>query len=164
MLKYLNTAVTFAEIPNEVTLCINLTNCPNRCLNCHSPYLQRDIGDVLGYNTLKALIEKNKGITCICFMGGDSDPDQVALLAFKIKKEFPDLLVAWYSGKQELPKDFPIKWFNYIKVGPYIESLGSLDKKTTNQKFYRIQALKEVSEKGDRLYGLEDLTYLFWKR
>ena len=27
MLKYLNTQVTFAEVPNEITLCINITGC-----------------------------------------------------------------------------------------------------------------------------------------
>lgn len=27
MLKYLNTQVTFAEVPDEITLCINITGC-----------------------------------------------------------------------------------------------------------------------------------------
>ena len=28
MLKYLNAPVTFAEVPDEITLCINITGCP----------------------------------------------------------------------------------------------------------------------------------------
>ena len=39
MLKYLDTMVTFSEIPDEVTLCINLTNCPYHCPDCHSKEL-----------------------------------------------------------------------------------------------------------------------------
>ena len=39
MLKYLNCQVTFAEVPDEISLCINITNCPNRCPGCHSPEL-----------------------------------------------------------------------------------------------------------------------------
>ena len=27
MLKYVDTKVTFAEVPNEISLCINISNC-----------------------------------------------------------------------------------------------------------------------------------------
>ena len=39
MIKYLETLVAFAEIPDEITLCINITNCPCNCNGCHSSYL-----------------------------------------------------------------------------------------------------------------------------
>lgn len=42
--KYLDTQIVFAEIPDEITLAINITNCPFRCPDCHSPELQRNIG------------------------------------------------------------------------------------------------------------------------
>jgi anaerobic ribonucleoside-triphosphate reductase activating protein len=45
MLKYVDTAVTFAEFPNEVSLCINISGCPCCCDGCHSPYLSKDIGE-----------------------------------------------------------------------------------------------------------------------
>ena len=47
MLKYVNTAVVFQEIPDEVTLAINISGCPCRCPGCHShniDYLTRIIG------------------------------------------------------------------------------------------------------------------------
>ena len=47
MLRYYNFDIVFAEIPEEVTLAINITNCPNRCVGCHSPHLQQDIGENL---------------------------------------------------------------------------------------------------------------------
>ena len=71
MLKYFNSQVTFAEIPDEVTLCINITNCPCHCKGCHSPYLADNIGLPLDLENLCNLIDTNKGITCVCIMGGD---------------------------------------------------------------------------------------------
>ena len=44
MLNYLNTGVVFQEIPDEVTLSINITGCPSRCPGCHSQYLWENIG------------------------------------------------------------------------------------------------------------------------
>jgi len=63
MLKYLNTQVTFSEIPDEITLCINITGCKIGCKNCHSSYLAEDIGEELNSHSLKGLIDNNKGIT-----------------------------------------------------------------------------------------------------
>ena len=150
MLKFVDTLVSFQEVPDEITLCINISNCPCHCEGCHSPYLAEDIGNPLGYWTLNHLIKTNKGITCVCFMGGDSDPEWIATLAFRIKRDFPDLKIGWYSGRQHLPSNFPIQHFNYIKVGPYIPKLGGLDKETTNQIMYKV-------DNGN----LIDITYRF---
>ena len=81
MLKYVETAVTFSEIPDEITLCINISNCPCHCINCHSSYLAEDIGENLTLDTIYKLIDSNEGITCICFMGGDSNPSEIVALA-----------------------------------------------------------------------------------
>ena len=151
MLKYVDTKVTFAEVPNEISLCINISNCPCNCKGCHSAYLAEDIGNELNGNSIKELINNNKGITCICFMGGDSNPLEVDALAHFIKIYFP-IKIAWYSGRQELSKYINLDNFNFIKLGPYIEELGPLNSKTTNQKFYKV-------EEGN----LVDITNLFWK-
>lgn len=156
MLKYVNYDIVFQEIPNETTLAINISNCPCHCKGCHSSYLAEDIGNPLDIEALIHLIEKNKGITCVAFMGGDSDPESVSMLAGIVKTN--GLLTAWYSGRQELPKD--IKNFNFIKLGPYIEELGGLKSPTTNQRMYEV---KMSREDGNPVYGLEDITNLFWK-
>lgn len=31
MVKYTDIQVTFREIPDEITLCINISGCPNHC-------------------------------------------------------------------------------------------------------------------------------------
>ena len=152
MLKYLNTQVTFSEVPDEITLCINITGCKIGCKNCHSSYLAENIGNELNSNSIKELINNNKGITCICFMGGDSNPSEVDALAQFIKIYFP-IKIAWYSGRQELSKDINLNNFDFIKLGPYIEELGPLNSKTTNQKFYKIEENKLI-----------DITDIFWSK
>ena len=151
MLKYVDTKVTFAEVPNEISLCINISNCPCACKGCHSSYLAEDIGNKLNSDSIKELINNNKGITCICFMGGDSNPLEVDALAHFIKINYP-IKTAWYSGRQELSKEINLNNFNFIKLGPYIEDLGPLNSKTTNQRFYKIEEGKLI-----------DITNLFWK-
>lgn len=163
MLKYTNYDIVFQEIPNETTLAINISNCPCHCKGCHSSYLAEDTGESLTELELDKLIIINKGITCVSFMGGDSDPKLVNDYARYIKNEYPSLLTAWYSGRQELSKDIDIKNFNFIKLGPYIEELGGLKSSTTNQRMYEVRMCKELDEDGNPLYGLEDITSLFWK-
>ena len=151
MLRYVDTLVTFSEVPDEISLCINISNCQCHCKNCHSPYLAEDIGEELNIHSLKELINNNKGITCISFMGGDSNPSDIDALAQWVKIYYP-LKVAWYSGRQELAKEINLKWFDFLKLGPYIEELGPLNSKTTNQRFYKV-----VNDE------LIDITSRFWK-
>lgn len=143
--------VTFSEFPDEISLCINISQCPCHCTGCHSSYLAEDIGEPLGELTLHKLITENKGITCVGFMGGDAEPKSVNALAQYIKTEY-NLKVGWYSGRQTLSKDIEIDNFDYIKIGPYIEEYGPLNNPNTNQKMYLV-------DNGQ----LIDITSKFWK-
>ena len=136
MIKYLETLVAFAEIPDEITLCINITNCPCNCNGCHSSYLSKDIGEELNNDVLDKLISDNSGISCIAFMGGDSSPKEINDLAKYVKDKY-SISIAWYSGRQELSKDINLDNFDYIKLGRYIKELGPLTSKTTNQRLYQ---------------------------
>ena len=160
MLKYVNYDITFQEIPDEITLCINISNCPCHCIGCHSSYLAEDIGEGITLDKIYKLIENSEGITCICFMGGDSSPKEIDMFARCIKDLY-DIKVAWYSGRQELSKYINLKCFDFIKLGPYIEEFGPLNSKTTNQRFY--QVIKSHYEDGTSGYELLDTTYKFWK-
>lgn len=158
MIKYLETLVTFAEIPDEITLCINITNCPCNCNGCHSSYLSKDIGEELNNDVLDKLISDNSGISCIAFMGGDSSPKEINDLAKYVKDKY-SISIAWYSGRQELSKDINLDNFDYIKLGPYIKELGPLTSKTTNQRLY--QYGKFFSDYTiDKCW--RDITYKFW--
>ena len=158
MIKYLETLVTFAEIPDEITLCINITNCPCNCNGCHSSYLSKDIGEELNNDVLDKLISDNSGISCIAFMGGDSSPKEINDLAKYVKDKY-SISIAWYSGRQELSKDINLDNFDYIKLGPYIKELGPLTSKTTNQKLYQYGKLFS-DYTIDKCW--KDITYKFW--
>ena len=96
--------IVFQEIPGEVTLALNISGCPNRCPGCHSPHLREDIGEELTDELLDALINQYRtGITCVCFMGGDQDPDEVARLAAHVRAQ--GLKTAWYSGKNPTTRE-----------------------------------------------------------
>lgn len=158
MIKYLDTAVVFEEVPDEVTLAIEITNCPGHCVGCHSPWLREDIGEELTIDVLHDLIDKNKGITCVCFMGEGKDPETLKLLAstIKFRNDFP-YKVALYSGRYEVEDDF-YKYFDYIKLGPYIPEFGPLNNKETNQRLY------EIVPRGNGLQPERvDITYKFWR-
>ena len=132
--------IVFQEIPGEVTLALNLSNCPCHCPGCHSPHLAEDIGEELNEELLDDLIGRYRGlITCVAFMGGDAEPDQVVRWAEYVKSQ--KIKTAWYSGRPALPESLTAKRsylpFDYVKLGPYIESLGGLKSPTTNQRLYK---------------------------
>ena len=151
MIKYVNTMVTFSEVPDEISLCIEISNCPCHCKNCHSSYLAQDIGTELTFNEVRKLIKKNSGISCIAFMGGDSEPKRIDALASFVTNHY-QLKVAWYSGRQELSKEIDLQNFDFIKLGSYKEEFGPLNSKTTNQRFYKVSD-------GE----LVNITSKFWK-
>lgn len=155
MIKYVDTLIGFSEVPDEISLCINISNCPNKCKKCHSSYLAEDIGTPLTTQELHSLIESNKGITCICLLGGDAEPLYIDFLAEFIKSKYKDIKVAWYSGKDYLYDKLDLRNFDYIKVGSYQENKGALNCPNTNQKFYKVIS-------GDSI-KFEDITYKFQK-
>ena len=157
-MKYVNTGVVFQEIPDEVTLSINISNCPCHCLGCHSQYLWDDIGEPLNAMSLDVLLKDyGQDITCVAFMGGDATPEKVDSLAGWMRSAYPELKTAWYSGRASLSDKIHLRNFDYIKLGPYIEAKGPLNKPTTNQVLYRIDP------KAENGIG-ENITYKFWKK
>lgn len=139
MVKYHNFDIVFAEIPGETTLAFNITNCPNRCPGCHSPHLIADAGRELDDAELLALLAcYGRSVTCVCFMGGDAEPHEIARLAGVVRKTWPLLRTGWYSGRDELPEGIAAESFDYIKLGGWIEALGPLTSPTTNQRLYRV--------------------------
>ena len=155
MLKYVNTGIVFQEIPDEVTLAINISNCPCHCPGCHSHYLWEDIGLPLNTDAIDAFVSQyGRNITCIAFVGGDGDPKGVDMLAQYIHEEHPQYKVAWYSGRIRITSVVNKTDFDYIKIGPYIKHLGPLKQPTTNQRLYR------QNDTGE----FEDITSRFWRK
>ena len=151
VLKYYNYDIVFQEIHDEVTLAVHITNCPHRCVGCHSPHLRHNIGENLDAETLDGILDKyGRQITCVCFMGGDRQPKDVATLARHLHQH-TKLKVAWYSGNDIMPRYAGL--FDYVKIGGYREDLGGLRSRNTNQRLYR-------NVNGQT----EDITSRFWKK
>lgn len=167
MLKYTDTQVVFEEIPDEITLAINISNCPHHCPGCHSPYLRENIGEELYGETLIDLIEKNNGITCVLFMGEGRDEESLFRLIDLIRHFYgKSIKIGLYTGGNDAS---PFLWENldYIKLGSYIEERGPLNKETTNQRLYKRTGGEHpdsVLVNGKWHTPWTDITYRFWKK
>lgn len=154
-MKYFNWDIVFQEIPDETTLAINISNCPCHCPGCHSKFLWADVGtelNVVEYDRLLSAVIQD--ITCVCFMGGDAEPEYINTLAEYSKRYFDQIKVGWYTGKTIVSKAVNLAWLDYVKVGPYIERLGGLKSPQSNQKLYKVIHPHQK---------LEDITYKFRK-
>ena len=150
MLKYIPelTDTVAEEIPDRVTLAVEISNCRGNCPGCHSPFLKNDIGEELTSRIIDKLIADNYGINCFLFLGEGRDCDSLFALARHIKTTYPHIEVAVYSGREKVEEEF-YELFDFVKTGPYVEALGPLNSRTTNQRLY---------------YHREDITARFWKR
>ena len=152
MVKYCGHYITFQEVPNEVALVFPISNCPYRCEGCHSPWLQTDIGDELTPEVIVSLLDKYQGaVTCVCFMGDGGDPFYVGHLVFKASLWGVKTCV--YTGET---KDIAAELMfpDYLKTGPYIESLGGLNSPRTNQHMFKV----------DQDGNYHDITSWFWRK
>jgi anaerobic ribonucleoside-triphosphate reductase activating protein len=134
-MKYLRSDVVFQEIPGEISLAFEITNCPYRCPDCHSSELQTDIGVVLDIPTLEHFIKVNTFdgktlFSCVLFLGGDHDLGLFELLSYCRAK---GLKTALYTGSDDVSDELK-GVLNYLKTGKYIKEIGGLKSPKTNQK------------------------------
>ena len=157
-LKYINHSIVFQEVPNEVTLAINISGCPVHCEGCHSKYLWEDTGNYIT-DDLPQLLETYKDkITCVCFMGGDHNRDcleELKYLCYLCGEA--GLKTALYTGRTIYSEliAFAIHYLDYLKVGEYISELGGLDNPNTNQRMFQMAV-----ENDQNVF--KDITSLFW--
>ena len=152
-LKYLGYSIVFQEVPNEVTLAINISGCPHKCEGCHSKYLWEYEGNYISDDLYKLIKQYDGLITCVCFMGGEQNPMDLIYCLYIAHQ--CGLKTCLYSGVDSLNYLIAIGVStncDYIKTGHYDEQLGGLNSPTTNQRFF--------SRVDD---GFIDTTYLFQK-
>ena len=103
-------------------------------------------------------------ISCVLFLGGEWEIEQLIELLQTVKNTNPSLKTCLYTGleldeivefiKQEINevnKNDDIGWkyifennlLDYLKTGRWIRELGGLDKKNTNQRFYKVNVKHE---------------------
>lgn len=138
-LKYQGYTIALQEVPDEISLAFNISGCTHRCPDCHSKYLWEYKGCYLGEDLLKVLSIYKDYISCVCFMGGDQNLEELYDLCEKVKSE--GLKVCVYSGANDIKifKGFiHNSIIDYIKIGSYKQEYGGLDSTNTNQKMYKV--------------------------
>lgn len=152
-LKYQGYSILLQEVPGELTLAFSISGCPYKCRGCHSKYLWEYEGHYLIDEYYDVLDNYKDFITCVCFMGGDQNEDE--LIKYCTKAHELGLKTCLYTGASYISNKLCDN-LDYLKIGPYIEECGGLDKPTTNQKMY------EVIDGGNGK-DLIDITYKFSK-
>lgn len=136
-----------------------LSGCPNNCHNCHNKEIQ-DIktGNLYDVQVLADELNREEKVT---FSGGDPLFQLEALdeLLGLLKPSLDIWVYTGYSYEKASEiirsmKNF-FKHVNYIKIGPYVESLKDPKCKfrgSSNQKIYKIEdnGLYDFTEKIDR--------------
>ena len=150
MVKYVPelTDIVLEEIPDKVTLAVEISNCRGSCVGCHSPFLTNDIGSELTPEVVDKLIADNFGVNCFLLLGEGRDKEALLRIAEHLRAVHPGIERAVYSGRTEVEPEIYAA-FDYVKVGPYIAELGPLNEPTTNQRLYH--------------HG-EDITSRFWHK
>lgn len=150
-MKYAYIEVACMEVPGEISLCIGITGCTVHCPGCHSKELwNAKYGELLNEELYKDTLFKYKNkCSCICFMGGDQYQDE--LIKYLEMAHEEGFLTALYTGQNWVDYDI-MEQLDFLKVGPFIESLGGLVDRTTNQRMYHI-------DRG----VLMDITSKFWR-
>ena len=141
VLYFSDNQITTQDVLDEIALAISMSGCPLHCKGCHSSFTwDPRFGEELTNDKLEQLIKKNKYISCVLFYGGEWQMNRLMELIGIVKNN--SLKVCLYTGlmleeivktKMEL-----LSVLDYIKVGRWIKEKGGLNKKTTNQRFYKV--------------------------
>ena len=158
MIKFVKslTSVVLEEIPDMVSLAVEISNCQGNCVGCHSPFLRENLGEELTPAEVDRMIADNFGVNCFLFLGEGNDRKALEEIAAYIR-EHHAVRLALYSGRTKVEEEL-YDLFDYIKTGPYIAEYGPLNSRTTNQRLYRITRLADGSSQR------EDITSRFWKK
>lgn len=122
VLKYYDYAVTFSEFPDEIALCVNITNCPGHCKQCSEPWLLSNVGTELTNQEIDKMIIGHPDCTVFGMMGGDSDHLDVIRIASYIKNKY-NIKIGLYSGVDYIDVDL-IPYVDYYKIGRWIAPEG----------------------------------------
>lgn len=141
-MKFYQYTVVFQEVPDEITLAFEITNCPHKCEGCHSPHLLEDIGTELTIDVFKEVLGKYFGmITNVAFFGGEQYDEMEEMLDYA--KDLGLKTTLWTGGCDVAPR---IKEkLNFLKTGEYRHELGGLQSEDTNQKYINVKTGEDIN-------------------
>ena len=148
-MKFYQHTVVFNEIPNEVTLVFEITNCPHHCEGCHSPHLWEDVGRELTKKFFIDTCEKYATlITNVAFFGGDQHEPE--LLQFLELCQAIGIKASLWTGATSVSDEIKSK-LHYLKLGHYDPKFGGLDVKGTNQVLLNVKTGEAVDMQRRRV-------------
>lgn len=140
-LKCQGAAVCLQEVPDEIAVAFNITDCPHRCDGCHSQDLWSYTGEpfALMFQQILDSLTYTGGVTCVCFMGGEWRPRELiycARLAHKL-----GFKVCLYTGADSLKviDGQLLQHLDYIKFGSWQRDHGPLSDPNTNQRMFKLR-------------------------
>jgi anaerobic ribonucleoside-triphosphate reductase activating protein len=137
--------MSLSLVPDKISLYFEVTGCALRCKGCHTPELRDDIGITLTPDVLSKTLQRYKGSTeVIVFLGNGTNAQELTELLSTCRGE--GFLTCLYTG---LPRvnDNLMNYLDYIKTGPYVDKLGGLESKDTNQVFLSVSDDKVLNSK-----------------
>jgi len=145
-------SITHLEMPGDICLTFYISECQNRCPDCHSQDLWKPVGSELPGCFVPLLQLYRQRISCICFLGEGrntaAEHTEFAHLC-NIARQY-ELKTCLYSGRDCEIEDWML-CFDFVKVGSYQKEFGPITETTTNQKMYKINNGKHI-----------DVTHIFW--
>ena len=91
--------ITYSEIPDETCLTFAISGCGGSCEGCHSPHLQYKTGLKLTEEYINGVLNTyGEHVTTVLLLGGYCGTGLLETLNY-IKKKYPKLKLAHYSGK-----------------------------------------------------------------
>lgn len=148
-MKIYSTEVSFAEVPDEISLLVNVAGCDLNCPGCHWNEIQDKKIFNFTIDDLMAEIDKNLPlITTVCFMGGEWHHRQLLSMLRATRER--NLSTCLYTGKKSVTCDLKDN-LDFLKTGKWIASRGGLDAETTNQVFMDLNKNEKLNYKfGDK--------------
>ena len=140
-MNYAGLSIALQEVPGEISICFSITGCNIKCKGCHSSYLWKPKnGKPLTPLIYKEILTKYKHLaSCVLFMGGEWHENE--LIAFlKIAREF-NYKTCLYSGETSISNQL-LEQLTWVKTGPWVEALGGLEMKSTNQIYREVKTNK----------------------
>ena len=140
-MKLYNFFTSLQEVPDNLSLCFSFAGCPIHCKGCswenEKNYKDYDL------SALKEILNKYSSyISCVCCLGGEWEKDFVSFLSYC---KSLNLKTCLYTGLKEMKNLDILSRLDYIKLGPYVESLGGLSSKNTNQVFLDVKTGKRLN-------------------
>jgi len=137
------TGVTLTELPDKISLFIEMGQCYNNCKGCHSDHLRCGVADKTSLQSIVYTVHNEiyKGANAVIIMGGTNNGGitETTLVALLKSVKETCCCVGLYSGLDKLEDHkMYIPYLDYLKIGSYKEDIGGLATKGTNQILYKI--------------------------